>query len=97
MLRLSRRAIFISDLNNFECGGLTHRVFSQTLNRLGLWRLFQFLKTGGKIHKTSAGDRLFYSYSLFNDLEFLRACLKTGEWRDAGPRIPGRQEPAALQ
>ena len=27
----------------------------------------------------------------------LRACLKTGEWRDAGPRIPGRQEPAALQ
>ncbi len=26
-----------------------------------------------------------------------RACLKTGEWRDAGPRIPGRQEPAALQ
>jgi len=27
----------------------------------------------------------------------LRACLKTGEWRDAGPRIPGRQEPAGLQ
>jgi len=30
-------------------------------------------------------------------LGYLRACLKTGEWRDAGPRIPGRQEPAALQ
>jgi SAM-dependent methyltransferase len=72
MLRVSRRAIFISDLNNFGCGGVWQRGVAQALNALGLWKVFQFCKTGGKMFKISEGDGLFFSYSLFNDLAFIR-------------------------
>ena len=72
MLRVARRAIFLSDLNNFGCGSLAQRIISQSLNALGLWKAFQFGATGGKGYKISVGDGLHYSYSLYNDLNFLR-------------------------
>lgn len=72
MLRVSRQAIFISDLNNFGCGGFWQRCVAQTLNALGLWKVFQFCKTGGRMFMISEGDGLFFSYSLFNDLAFVK-------------------------
>lgn len=71
MLRVARKAVFLSDLNNFGCGPLPQRMVSQSLNALGLWGAFQFLVTKGKGYKVSEADGLHYSYSLYNDLPFL--------------------------
>ncbi len=73
MLRVARRGVFLSDLNNFGCGPVAQRAVSQTLNALGLWRVFQFVTTKGKGYKVSEGDGLHYSYSLYNDLPFLES------------------------
>ncbi len=73
LFRVSRRAIFLSDLNNFGCGGFPQRVISQALNAIGLWQAAQFISTGGKMYKMSEGDGLAYSYSLYNDLPLIRA------------------------
>ena len=74
MLRVARKAVFISDMNNFGCGPLPQRLVSQTLNALGLWRVFQFFVTRGKGYKFDEGDGLHYSYSVFNDYKWLARC-----------------------
>ena len=75
MLRVAKKAVFISDLNNFGCGSLPQRIVSQTLNGLGLWKAFQFFATRGKGFKYSEGDGIHYSYSVYNDYRWLvRRC-----------------------
>ena len=75
MLRVARKAIFISDANNFGQGGGIARLIKWALSALGLWRAFDWLRTGGKGYHVSAGDGLFYSYSVFNDYRQIReAC-----------------------
>ena len=73
MLRVARKAIFISDTNNFGEGAPAKRRMKQLLNGLGLWKLADHLKTGGKGYIISAGDGLAYSYSVFNNYEQIRA------------------------
>ena len=74
MFRVARRAVFISDLNNYGCGSTAQRVVSHTLRTLRLWRSFQYLKNGRKHWKYDEdGDGLFYSYSLFDSLPFIRS------------------------
>jgi len=68
MLRVARRAVFISDSNNFGQGGLMARTVKQAINAVGLWPLADRIKTKGKGYSISEGDGLFYSYSIFNDL-----------------------------
>ena len=85
MLRVAKSAIFISDLNNFGCGGLLQRFLSQSLRKLGLWKAFQFLKTNGKMYKISEGDGLFYSYSVFDSLSMIHEnCSKVFLLNTAG-------------
>lgn len=72
MCRVARHGVFFSDLNNFGCGSLGQRAFSQTLRMFRLWRPFQFLKNGGKYEKFSEGDGIHYSYSLFDSLNCIR-------------------------
>lgn len=67
MLRVARKAIFISDVNNFGQGGALSRAAKQVLNACGLWPAANFLRTKGKGYSISAGDGLFYSYSIFSD------------------------------
>lgn len=76
ILRVARKAIFISDANNFGQGGPAARLLKQTINALGLWRAFDWLRTGGKGYHLSAGDGLFYSYSVFNNYGQIRAACK---------------------
>ena len=71
MLRVARKAVFISDMNNFGCGSLLQRIISQTLNALGLWKAFQFIVTRGKGYKYDEGDGIHYSYSVYNDYKWL--------------------------
>jgi ubiquinone/menaquinone biosynthesis C-methylase UbiE len=75
MLRVSRKAIFISDSNNFGQGSWLARLVKQAVNAAGLWPMANFVKTRGKGYAISEGDGLFYSYSVFNDYKQIRqAC-----------------------
>ena len=67
MLRVSSKAIFISDCNNFGQGGFLMRTVKQTLRTLRLWSFADFVKTRGKGYIVSEGDGLAYSYSVFTD------------------------------
>ncbi|MES2603291.1 MAG: methyltransferase domain-containing protein [Pseudomonadota bacterium] len=75
MLRVSRKAIFLSDSNNFAQGSVASKSIKQLINAVGLWPLANWIKTGGKGYSISEGDGLAYSYSLFNNYEQIkRAC-----------------------
>lgn len=67
MLRVARKAVFISDANNFGQGGGLGRAAKQILDAFGLWPAANFFKTRGKGYHISEGDGLFYSYSVFNN------------------------------
>ncbi len=67
MLRVSAKAIFISDSNNFGQGSLAGRSLKQALRALGLWQMANFVKTRGKGYSVSEGDGLSYSYSVFSN------------------------------
>jgi ubiquinone/menaquinone biosynthesis C-methylase UbiE len=73
MLRVARKAVFISDSNNFGQGSRTARAIKQIIGALGLWPLANLVKTGGKGYDYSAADGVSYSYSVFNDLPLIRS------------------------
>ena len=84
MLRVARKAIFISDANNFGQGGAASRLLKQLINALGLWRAFDWLRTGGKGYHVSVGDGLFYSYSVYNNFRQIRkACRYVHQFNTA--------------
>jgi hypothetical protein len=73
MLRVAKKAVFISDANNFGQGRLLARTLKQAINALGLWGLADLVKTGGKGYLCSEGDGLAYSYSVFSDYRQIKA------------------------
>lgn len=73
MVRVARRGVMLSDSNRYGQGSLPARVAKDALRRLGLWGALIYLQTGGKMHKWSEGDGLYYSYSLFDEIPGLRA------------------------
>jgi ubiquinone/menaquinone biosynthesis C-methylase UbiE len=77
MLRVARRAIFISDSNNFGQGGPLQRFIKQTIDTFGLWKIYNFIRTRGKRYQISDGDGLFYSYSLFNNFSYIKKNCKS--------------------
>jgi len=77
MLRVAKRAVFISDSNNFGQGAFAQRTLKQILNALGLWKVGDFVKTGGKGYQISEGDGLSYSYSVFNDYKQIKDRCKS--------------------
>jgi SAM-dependent methyltransferase len=77
MLRVAKKAIFISDANNFGQGSYIRRSFKQAINSVGLWKAFNFLKTKGKGYQITEGDGLAYSYSVYNNYQQIkRACKR---------------------
>jgi len=72
MMRVAGRFIFISDSNNFAQGGCWARTMKQTINFFGLWKLYNYVRTKGKLYQISEGDGLYYSYSVFNNLKQIR-------------------------
>lgn len=77
MLRVARKAIFISDSNNFGQGGTLSRLAKQGLNSLGLWPVANLIKTKGKGYTISKEDGLAYSYSVFNDYDQIAKFCKS--------------------
>jgi len=78
MLRVAKVGIFISDSNNFGQGGKLSRSLKQFINLLGLWKVYDYVRTKGKGYQISAGDGLFYSYSVFNNYKQIKAACKGG-------------------
>jgi ubiquinone/menaquinone biosynthesis C-methylase UbiE len=67
MLRVARKAVFISDVNNYGQGSFLARCAKQALHGAGLWPLADWIKTRGRGYLISEGDGLYYSYSVFNN------------------------------
>jgi SAM-dependent methyltransferase len=71
MLRVASQAVYISDLNNYGCGAWPQRALARFLRFLGLWKPFQWVKNGGRLDKYSDGDGVYFSYSLFDEMDWL--------------------------
>lgn len=77
MLRVAKKAIFLSDSNNFGQGSLLKRTIKQIINAMGLWKVAVFINTRGKGYTLSEGDGLAYSYSVFNNYQLIRRHCKS--------------------
>jgi SAM-dependent methyltransferase len=85
MLRVARKAIFISDSNNFGQGGLLARSVKQAIDAVGLWWLADRIKTRGRGYTITPGDGLAYSYSVFNDYARIRRACRSLHLLNTGP------------
>lgn len=72
MIRVAKKAIFISDGNRFGQGSKAKRIVKRLIYTIGLWGVANYLKTGGKGYHFSGGDGLAYSYSVFDDYRLIR-------------------------
>lgn len=68
MLRVARKAVFLSDANRFGQGRYSVRLLKLLLSKTGMWPTANFIKTRGKIYSYSEGDGIFYSYSVYDSL-----------------------------
>lgn len=82
MMRVSRKAVFLSDENRFAHGSLFARWAKLLLCKAGVFRGAYRLKTLGKGYRFSEGDGLAYSYSVFD------SCAVLSEWADRVILIP---------
>jgi SAM-dependent methyltransferase len=67
MFRVTRKAIIISDHNNFAFGNLAIRRIRMALYTCGLLTLATYLKQGFRKQGYSEDDGWWYPYSLFNN------------------------------
>jgi ubiquinone/menaquinone biosynthesis C-methylase UbiE len=75
MLRVAKRAIFISDMNCYGFGSWLSRTSKQLLRALKLWTITDFLLTRGRGYRWDEGDGLWYAYSIFDSLRTIQhAC-----------------------
>jgi ubiquinone/menaquinone biosynthesis C-methylase UbiE len=72
MMRIARRAVFLSDSNRFGQGSMYARLLKLVLAQCGLWPAANLLKTRGAGYTISAGDGLSYSYSVFDSFGTLQ-------------------------
>ncbi len=82
MMRVARRAVFISDSNRFGQGSKLARLVKVGLWNVGLWPFYNYVATKGKGYHISEGDGLFYSYSVFDQYRVLAG------WADRVVMIP---------
>ena len=82
MLRVARKAVFISDSNRFGQGPWVARLLKLFLCRSKLWGLYTFLRTRGKGYRITEGDGLAYSYSVYDSYDLI------ARWADRIILIP---------
>ena len=66
MLRVARRAVFLSDANRFGQGSKLSRALKLLLCKGRMCGMANWVKTGGKGYTFSEGDGVAYSYSVFD-------------------------------
>ena len=86
MLRVAKKAVFISDGNRFGQGSRAARLIKLVLYRTRLWGIFNYLKTSGKGYLISEGDGISYSYSVYDSFE------EIARWADRLILIPNGGE-----
>ena len=86
MLRVARKAVFLSDSNRFGQGSMPARLAKLALYKVGLWGTANWLKTRGKGY--TFGDAIQYSYSVYDSFHLL------ARWADRVIFIPTRKEKA---
>ena len=85
MSRVASRGVMLSDSNNFGQGSRGGRTVKAALRALGLWRLYIWATTRGRMSKYSEGDGVFYSYSLFDNLPEIAAKFPRRYLVNTGP------------
>jgi SAM-dependent methyltransferase len=73
MLRVARKAVFLSDANRFGQGRMSVKIAKLLLFKAGLWPIVNLVKTGGRGFSYSEGDGVFYSYSVYDSLPIFAA------------------------
>jgi SAM-dependent methyltransferase len=76
MMRVARKAVFLSDENRYGQGNLLCNLVHVALYKIGLAPLYNRVRTGGKGYRVDAEDGIRYSYSVYESLP-----LVTG-WAD---------------
>ena len=75
MLRVAKKAIFISDSNCYGQGSRAATAMKWGLRSLKLWPAYQWITTRGKGYKYSEEDGVFFSYSIFDsDRQIRKEC-----------------------
>jgi ubiquinone/menaquinone biosynthesis C-methylase UbiE len=96
MLRVARKAVFLSDTNRFGRASLVTRVVKLALWKLRLWPLAYRVWTRGRGCDISDCDGVAYSYSVYDSLD------RISHWADRvllvptkfeGQRLPGWAHP----
>ncbi len=83
MIRVARRAVFLSDNNRFANGGPMHRAAKYLLHRIGLWPAVYRAATRGRgYHLSPLDGGVTYSYSVYDSLPLLN------EWADRVLMLP---------
>jgi ubiquinone/menaquinone biosynthesis C-methylase UbiE len=77
MIRVAKKAVFISDVNIYGQGSLLARLIKLLLRSSGLWPLAFFLKTRGKNYISSAEDGISFSYSVLDSIPQLKKTCRT--------------------
>ena len=76
MIRVAKRAIFLSDSNRFGQGRHSARLLKLALYKCGLWNAARFVQTRGRMYSISEEDGLGYSYSVFDSYGQIAAKTK---------------------
>ncbi len=84
MMRVARKAVFISDGNRFGEGAGAVRLLKLFLYKSGLWRIANYIKTRGKGYLLTVGDGLAYSYSVYDSFDYI------AKWADRLILIPAQ-------
>lgn len=86
MCRVARHGVFISDSNNLGQGGFGARMVKRALRAAGMWQAFDWVRTGGRGYHVSAGDGVFYSYTLLDEGPAIAGSFPALEWRSTAER-----------
>jgi len=76
MMRVAKRAVFLSDSNRFGQGTVPTRLIKLLLYKLRLWNLARYVQTKGKTYTFSESDGVAYSYSVFDSF------AQVAQWAD---------------
>ena len=71
LMRVARKAVFISDGNIFGNGTKGGRVLKYLVYKAGLWNVAKIIQTRGRGYTITEGDGLAYSYSVYFQYEML--------------------------
>lgn len=72
MLRVAKKAVFLSDSNIWGQGRMMRRFLKTTLRALRLQRLFTILRTRGKGYFFSQEDGISFPYSVFDNYQQIK-------------------------